>query len=90
MHNAIMRVHHRSPAQAQAFLWRLLYVYVQKVRVCLVRMGCWSQWCKGLRKSEVEGLCLKRFAQVQGRVAHGARYRPRPHRLHKQTQQQQK
>eukprot|EP00962_Isochrysis_galbana_P005765 scaffold1554_cov108-Isochrysis_galbana.AAC.6 len=24
---------------------------------------------KGLRKSQVEGLCLKRFAQVQGRVA---------------------
>jgi len=29
---------------------------------------------KGLRKSKVEGLCLKRFAQVQGRVAHGARW----------------
>eukprot|EP00962_Isochrysis_galbana_P041883 scaffold15478_cov117-Isochrysis_galbana.AAC.2 len=29
---------------------------------------------KGLRKSQVEGLCLKRFAQVQGRVAHGARW----------------
>eukprot|EP00962_Isochrysis_galbana_P002157 scaffold558_cov120-Isochrysis_galbana.AAC.11 len=29
---------------------------------------------KGLRKSQVEGLCHKRFAQVQGRVAHGARW----------------
>eukprot|EP00962_Isochrysis_galbana_P020422 scaffold5953_cov107-Isochrysis_galbana.AAC.1 len=29
---------------------------------------------KGLRKSQVEGLCLKRFAQAQGRVAHGARW----------------
>ena len=29
---------------------------------------------KGLRKSQVGGLCLKRFAQVQGRVAHGARW----------------
>jgi len=29
---------------------------------------------KGLRKSQVEGLCLKRFAQVLGRVAYGARW----------------
>eukprot|EP00962_Isochrysis_galbana_P054954 scaffold26604_cov116-Isochrysis_galbana.AAC.5 len=43
-------------------------------QACYVRHG--GRGRGGLRKSQVEGMCmcLKRFAQVQGRVAHGARW----------------